>query len=108
MYADQPDFSVSITPDCVTEFNNLKLGKKIKYIIYKLSDDNKEIVVEEISSDPSWDAFRTKLIEAKSKDKRGNVGAGPRYAVYDFDFELASGEGKRFDHSFPCVVKREK
>ncbi|KAI9784695.1 MAG: cofilin [Peltula sp. TS41687] len=91
---------VSFTPECVSKFNELKLGKEIKYIIYKLSDDNKEIVVEEVSSDPDWDTFRTKLIEAISKDKRGNVGAGPRYAVYDFDYELASGEGKRSKITF--------
>jgi hypothetical protein len=29
----------------------LKLSKKYKYIIYKLSDDYKEIVVEEASAD---------------------------------------------------------
>ena len=89
------ELSVTLTPDCVTKFNELKLGKEIKYIIYKLSDDNKEIVVEETSNEPDWDVFRQKLVDAKSKDKRGNLGAGPRYAVYDFDYELASGEGKR-------------
>jgi len=36
----------SIHADCVTKFNELKLNKKIKYIIYKLDDNYKEIVVE--------------------------------------------------------------
>lgn len=77
-------------------YNELKLGHSLKYIIYKLSDDYKEIVVEESSSDPDWEVFRQKLVDAKTKDKRGNAGVGPRYAVYDFDYELANGEGKRY------------
>ncbi|KAI9835637.1 MAG: cofilin [Sclerophora amabilis] len=86
---------VSVTPECVSAFNELKLGKTTKYIIYKLSDDNKEVVVEEKSDSSDWDVFREKLINAKSKDRRGNEGIGPRYAVYDFEYELASGEGTR-------------
>ncbi|KAI9763008.1 MAG: cofilin [Chaenotheca gracillima] len=91
---------VSVQPECITAFNELKLGKSTKFIIYKLSDDNKEVVVEETSQDPSWDSFRNKLINAKSKDKRGNEGVGPRYAVYDFGWELASGEGTRSKITF--------
>ena len=61
--------SVSIAPECVSKFNELKLNKKIKYILYKLSDDYKEIVVEEASEDGDWDNFREKLINAQSKSK---------------------------------------
>jgi cofilin len=60
---------VSIAQECITKFNELKLNKKIKYIIYKLSDDYKEIVVEEASEDGDWDAFREKLVTAQSKTK---------------------------------------
>jgi hypothetical protein len=60
---------VAIAPECVTTFNDLKLPKKIKYIVYKLSDDYKEIVVEEASEDGDWDTFREKLINAQSKSK---------------------------------------
>ena len=28
--------------------------------------------------------------------KQGKVGKGPRYAVYDFSYDLASGEGTRY------------
>lgn len=86
---------VSLRPECVNSFNELKLGKELKYIIYKLSDDNKEIVVEETSNEKDWEVFRKALLSAKTKDKRGNEGAGPRYAVYDFNYEAASGEGQR-------------
>jgi hypothetical protein len=58
-----------VSPDCITKFNELKLGKNIKYIIYKLSDDYKQIVVEEASEDGDWDNFREKLVNAKTKSK---------------------------------------
>jgi len=90
----------SVAPDCVTRFNELKLNKKIKFIIYKLSDDYKEIVVDDLSEDGDWEVFREKLISATSKNKMGKVGKGPRYAVYDFNYDLASGEGSRSKITF--------
>jgi hypothetical protein len=59
----------AVSQDCITAFNELKLSKKYKYIIYKLSDDNKEIVVEDASTDKDWENFREKLISATSKNK---------------------------------------
>jgi hypothetical protein len=67
--ADAMQNRVSISPDCVSKFNELKLNKKIKYILYKLDDGYKEIVVEEASEDGDWEHFREKLINAKSKNK---------------------------------------
>jgi len=90
----------SVHNDCVTKFNELKLNKKIKFIIYKLSDDYKEIVIDEASEDGDWEVFREKLISATSKNKMGKVGKGPRYAVYDFNYDLASGEGSRSKITF--------
>jgi len=60
---------VQVSNDCVTKFNELKLNKKLKFIIYKLSDDYKEIVVEEESENGDWDFFREKLLSAESKSK---------------------------------------
>lgn len=85
----------SVSQDCITAYNDLKLAKKYKYVIFKLSDDNREIVVEEASDDKEWENFREKLINATTKSKSGAVGKGPRYAVYDFEYTLASGEGSR-------------
>ncbi|KAI1139723.1 hypothetical protein F5Y05DRAFT_330940 [Hypoxylon sp. FL0543] len=85
----------TVSQECITAFNDLKLAKKYKYIIFKLSDDNREIVVEEASADKDWEAFREKLVKATTKSKTGAVGKGPRYAVYDFEYSLASGEGSR-------------
>jgi len=68
----------------LTAFNDLKLGKKHKYVIYKINDSKTEIIVDKISSDESYDAFLEALPEDDS-----------RYAVYDFQYEISSTEGKR-------------
>ncbi|TVY33208.1 Cofilin [Lachnellula subtilissima] len=91
----------SISPDCVSKFNELKLNKKIKYIIYKLTDDYKEIVVEETSEDGDWETFRQSWLPHNRRARLyGKVGKGPRYAVYDFNYDLASGEGSRSKITF--------
>lgn len=85
----------TVSQECISAFNDLKLAKKYKYIIYKLSDNNREIVIEDSSSDGDWETFRQKLINATSKTKSGAVCKGPRYAVYDVEYNLTSGEGSR-------------
>jgi hypothetical protein len=85
--------SVTVSPECITAFNELKLGKDIKWIIYKISDDWKEIVVDEKSTEDDYAAFREKLLSAKSTWK-GKEGLGGRYAVFDVAYDTA-GEGKR-------------
>ncbi len=65
----RPATRAAVSQECITAYNDLKLGKKYKYIIYKLSDNNKEIMVEEASADKDWDGFREKLINATSKSK---------------------------------------
>jgi hypothetical protein len=59
----------TVAQDAIQAYNDLKLNKKYKYIIYKLSDDYKEIVVEEASDSKDWEAFREHLINATSKSK---------------------------------------
>lgn len=53
----------------MSSWNDLKLSKKYKYIIFKLSDDLKQIVVEEASDNKDWEAFREKLLNAKTVSK---------------------------------------
>lgn len=55
---------------------------ELKFIVFKLSGDNKEIVVDTQSESASYDDF----LEALPPNS-------PRYAVYDFEYE--KGEGKR-------------
>lgn len=60
------------------------MGRKYTYIIYKLNDAKTEIVVEKTSSDLDYDAFLADLPEDDC-----------RYAVYNLEYELPNGEGKR-------------
>lgn len=98
---DIPLFTVRLTlrpsrltvhPDCVDAFNDLKIKKQTTYVIYKISDDQKEIVVDETGSETDYDVFREKLLA--KKDKTGKC--RPSYAVYDVEFELKNGDGKRY------------
>ena len=57
-------------------FQDLKLGKKCKYMILKISDDGKAIVLEKTSSSEDYDEFLKDLPEAE-----------PRWAVYDFQYQ---------------------
>ncbi|MBW0465246.1 hypothetical protein O181_004961 [Austropuccinia psidii MF-1] len=73
---------VAVNPACIEEFLSLKLGKKIKYVIFLISSDCKEICVEKTSDSDSYDDFLADLPPQSC-----------RYAVYDFQFEM--GEGTR-------------
>lgn len=86
---------IAIPKECVEVFQDLKLNKKYKFIIYKLSDDFTSVEIEDRSDDKDWENFREKLIKAETKSKNGSIGKGPRFAVYDFNYELSSGEGYR-------------
>ncbi|KAG0304843.1 cofilin, partial [Dissophora globulifera] len=66
---------------CLEAFQSLKLGKKFKYIIYKLSDDQKNIVVEKQAERGTYDEFLSHLPETEC-----------RWAVYDFDYSTPEGE----------------
>lgn len=73
-------------------FNELKLGRGgPNYIIYKISDDQKEIVVDESGSEKDYEEFRKKLIAKQEKSGKSR----PSYAIFDVEFELDGGEGKR-------------
>jgi hypothetical protein len=69
-------------------FQDLKLKKKYKYILYKLDDDYKSIIIEKTVEEASYDDFVSDL-----------TSSGPRYAVYDFDYEKP-GEGQRSKIAF--------
>ncbi|GAB1207531.1 hypothetical protein APSETT445_006251 [Aspergillus pseudonomiae] len=86
---------VTIADDCLTKFNDFRMtggskGEKPKFIIFKIADNKKEVVVDEVSSEQDYEVFRNKL--AAAQDSKGNP--APRYAVYDVEYELGS-EGKR-------------
>ncbi|RKF74623.1 Cofilin [Golovinomyces cichoracearum] len=51
----------------------LKLNKKHKFIIYKLSDDFKTIVIDTVDDSEDWEVFREKLINAETKSKTSEI-----------------------------------
>ncbi|QPC70087.1 hypothetical protein HYE68_000839 [Fusarium pseudograminearum] len=84
---------VSIDQDCIIAANALRFSKgpdKIKFIIFKITDDEQNVIVEEASSETDYEVFRQKLLSGV--DKTGNP--APRYAVYDVDYDLGE-DGKR-------------
>ena len=64
-------------------FQDLKLKRKYKYIVYKLSEDNANIVVEKAAEQATYDEFVHALPKSEC-----------RYAIFDFEFEKP-GEGQR-------------
>lgn len=87
--------SVAVADESLTAFNDLKLGKKYKFILFGLNDAKTEIVVKETSTDPSYDAFLEKLPENDCL-----------YAIYDFEYEINGNEGKRSQDCFLHLVSR--
>ncbi|KAG6850336.1 hypothetical protein H0H93_014609 [Arthromyces matolae] len=74
---------VGVNPKCLEEYQQLKLKKTHKYIVFALSKDLTEIVVEKTSSSDVYDDFTADLPETEC-----------RWAIYDFEFEKEEG-GKR-------------
>ncbi|KAG6813591.1 hypothetical protein H0H92_009635 [Tricholoma furcatifolium] len=78
---------VTLAADCETTFRRLQKKERnqeqYKYIIYKLSDDKKEIVVEKTSTSQDYEDFLKDLPER-----------GCRWGVYDLEFEKDGGKRK--------------
>ncbi|CAR29389.1 hypothetical protein ZYGR_0AD00710 [Zygosaccharomyces rouxii] len=75
---------VSVADESLQAFNDLKLGKKYKFVLYGISEDKTTIVVKETSTSQSYDEFLGKLSENDCL-----------YAIYDFEYEIGGNEGKR-------------
>ncbi|RMZ37829.1 cofilin [Aspergillus flavus] len=85
--------SVSIADECITTYKQVRSGrgaKKPTFVIYRISDDQTAVVVEDSSAEQDFEAFRHKL--CSTVDSRGNP--APRYAVYDVEYDLGD-DGKR-------------
>lgn len=84
---------IPVAEECISAFNQLRSGPEAtrpKFIICKISDDKKSIVLEETSTEKDWDFFRMKLCEAADED--GDP--APRYAIYNMKYDIGS-EGKQ-------------
>ncbi|TPX61139.1 hypothetical protein SpCBS45565_g07344 [Spizellomyces sp. 'palustris'] len=74
---------VGVQDSAVEAFQELKLKKKYRYIIYKINDNNTEIVVEKTVESADYEDFVASLPASQC-----------RYCVYDFQYDTA-GEGIR-------------
>jgi cofilin len=70
---------VSVTDEVVTEFNNIKLGHKYRYIQMKISDDLSVIEMEKTVAEAQYDEFVQQLPDKIC-----------RYAIFDFEYDLAA------------------
>ncbi|KAF7901308.1 hypothetical protein EAF00_003529 [Botryotinia globosa] len=91
---------ITVEDECIEKFNEMKLQKKIKWIVYKINDEGTKVVVDTSSESADWEPFREVLVNAKALNKNKTQGKGPRYAVYDFNYDLANGEGQRTKLTF--------
>lgn len=71
---------VGVCDEAVQVYQDLKLKKKYKYIVYKLSSDMKQVTVEKTETNTDYSNF----IQSLPKDEC-------RYCVYDFEYETPEG-----------------
>jgi cofilin len=68
---------VTIEDDCIRSYNDMKLKHDKRYLIYRITEDQSKIVIEEVGEKAKTYAdFKNSLF---AKD-------GPRYAVVDFEY----------------------
>eukprot|EP00179_Madagascaria_erythrocladioides_P000829 CAMPEP_0198316494 /NCGR_PEP_ID=MMETSP1450-20131203/6366_1 /TAXON_ID=753684 ORGANISM="Madagascaria erythrocladiodes, Strain CCMP3234" /NCGR_SAMPLE_ID=MMETSP1450 /ASSEMBLY_ACC=CAM_ASM_001115 /LENGTH=140 /DNA_ID=CAMNT_0044019653 /DNA_START=147 /DNA_END=569 /DNA_ORIENTATION=+ len=72
---------VKVADECVSTFNELKLGHKYKFVIYKIDMGQESVVVEEAATEGDYDTFKSKLPADDC-----------RYAVYDFEYDTDGGK----------------
>ncbi|KAI9505780.1 cofilin [Coemansia sp. RSA 1358] len=75
---------ISVATECIEKFNELKDAHKYRFVIYRISDDLKSIVVESTSAENAeddYEEFTNKLPEDDG-----------RYAIYDFEYEVDGGK----------------
>ncbi|KAG2361592.1 cofilin [Suillus spraguei] len=66
--------------ECLAKFNDLKMKKSLKYILFKLNDSRTEIVIDKTSESSDYEEFLRNL-----------PADGCRWAVYDFNYTLEDG-----------------
>ncbi|XP_065197084.1 uncharacterized protein LOC135828573 [Sycon ciliatum] len=76
---------VAVSDEVKAAWNDIKLGKKVRYYLLKLSDDLKEIIVEQKEADKSkgFDDFASML--------KANFINNCRYAFFDLNFKNSEG-----------------
>ncbi|KAH9042166.1 Cofilin/tropomyosin-type actin-binding protein-domain-containing protein [Lactarius pseudohatsudake] len=72
---------VGVNPACLEAYQKLKLGKKLKYIIFTLNKDKTEIIVEKESIAGDYEDFTEDLPASEC-----------RWAVFDLEFNTDDGK----------------
>jgi len=79
---------VSVQQECVTAFNDVKLGHKFRYLVYSLTDDLRQIrVLKAAPPNTTFDDFVDDLKEAEDKREC-------RYGVFDAEYKLKDGQNR--------------
>lgn len=79
---------VSVQQECVTAFNDIKLGHKFRYLVYSLTDDLKQIrVLKTAPPSCTYENFVEDLKEAETQRQC-------RYGVYDAEYKLKDGQNR--------------
>jgi hypothetical protein len=77
---------VAVQPDCITTFNDIKLGHKFRYIVYSLTDDLTQIRVLKTAPPAAvYDDFVEDLKEAETLRQC-------RYGIFDAQYQLSDGQ----------------
>lgn len=82
--------------DCLKAYEELKLGKKLKYIIYGLSADLKAIEVLKKTTTEDHGADYEKFVQEFPEKEC-------RYAVYDLEFDVEGGKRNKLCFIAWCV-----
>ena len=88
---------VKVSDNCVTAFEALKLnkayeGKKMRYIIYKISDDKTHIEIDKTQEKTPIDkAAPTKFYDDFAALLASDYATQPRYIIFDFEYVLDDG-----------------
>ncbi|CAG8835345.1 4672_t:CDS:2, partial [Gigaspora margarita] len=84
-----PILNVKVSDECVAIFNDLKLRKMYKYILYKFSEDKNNFSIDKAVTTISNDEYSYKENYEKfySEIISKNI---PYFAVYDFEYEKLS------------------
>lgn len=77
---------VAVSDNCKTAFQDIKLGHKYRYVVYCLTEDFKQIVVEKLAEPSStYDEFLKDMKAAEDVDQC-------RFAVFDAEFSTKDGQ----------------
>jgi len=78
---------VSVANECLEAYQEIKIGKQHRYLIYKLSDDLKEVIVAK-------KAEKTETYDDFVECVKG-YGENCLYAVFDFEYTLNDMQRKK-------------